>query len=282
MSHDLQEPATNQFASSWRVRVRSACWPGVRAELVAAVSRDPHRFEFRGNCHFVAFGQHGARREGETIIDGAARSTRRDFFRSLVFVPSGMKLHGWSVPEKPARWLNLYIEPTIRFVSPKVSSRLLQLEPRLHVTANTVWATGEKLAALVNRGAPHAALEAETLCSLLMLELSADGNGSRGAPPAVPPDVRNAASRLFVGPPHRAGQRTAGPKLTFNHRHCARKRVLRLEPFRHGIQDKRRPNAVALSRILVIADLSSNRAHSLKAALIFQNRRRLWPARMYS
>jgi AraC family transcriptional regulator len=164
----------DQFTSNWRARARHSCWPGLRAEHVVVVSREPHEFEFSGDCHFVAFGHHGTRREGETLIDGASRSMRREFTRSLVFVPSGMKIRGWSVPEKPSTWLNLYIDPKARFVDPEFSADLLRLEPRLHVDAPALWATGEKIATLLTRQPAQTAMEAETLCSLLMLELAAE------------------------------------------------------------------------------------------------------------
>lgn len=164
----------DQFTSNWRARARYSSWPGLRAEHVVAVSREPHEFEYSGDRHFVALGHHGIRREGETLIDGAVRSTRRDFTRSLVFVPSGMKIRGWSVPERPSTWLNLYIDPKARFVDPEFSADLLRLEPRLHVNAPAVWATGEKIASLLARQPAQTAMEAETLCSLLMLELAAE------------------------------------------------------------------------------------------------------------
>lgn len=164
----------DQFTSNWRARTRYSTWPGLRAEHVVAVSREPHEFEFIGERHFVAFGHYGARRKGETLIDGAARSTRRDFTRSLVFVPSGMKIRGWSVPERPSTWFNLYIDPKARFVDPEFSADLLRLEPRLHVNAPVAWTTGEKIASLLARHPAQTAMEAETLCSLLMLELAAE------------------------------------------------------------------------------------------------------------
>ena len=106
----------DRFTSSWQVRSRSAAWPGLRVEHVEAVGLEPHEFEFRGNCYYVAFGYDGMRADGETSIDGGVRSRRCDFARSVVFVPRGLKISGWSVPRKPSRWLNLYIDPTARFI----------------------------------------------------------------------------------------------------------------------------------------------------------------------
>lgn len=162
----------DRFTSSWQVRSRSAAWPGLRVEHVEAVSLDPHEFEFRGDCYFVAFGYDGTRADGETAIDGGVRSRRCDFARSVVFVPQGLKISGWSVPRKPSRWLNLYIDPTARFIDPGFGLHMLRLEPQLHVAAEAAWRSGEKIAALLGRQSPHSAMEAETLCSLLLLELA--------------------------------------------------------------------------------------------------------------
>lgn len=172
----------DRFTSNWQVRSRSAAWPGLRVEHVEAVGLEPHEFEFRGNCYFAAFGYDGARADGETSIDGAVRSRRSDFTRSVVFVPRGLKISGWSVPRKPARWLNLYIDPTARFIDPGFGLHMLRLEPQLHVNAEAAWRSGEKIAALLGRKSIHSALEAETLCSLLLLEL-ASGTVVAARPP---------------------------------------------------------------------------------------------------
>lgn len=172
----------DRFTSSWQVRSRSAAWPGLRVEHVEAVGLEPHEFEFRGNCYYVAFGYDGMRADGETSIDGGVRSRRCDFARSVVFVPRGLKISGWSVPRKPSRWLNLYIDPTARFIDPGFGLHMLHLEPQLHVDAEAAWRSGEKIAALLGRQSVHSAMEAETLCSLLLLEL-ASGKMVAARPP---------------------------------------------------------------------------------------------------
>src|SRR5689334_10712096 len=83
---------------------------GIRAELVQSTSRNRIELRYRGTSHLILAYEHGARRKGETFIDGASSSTLRDFARRLTFLPAGHDYFEWHQLRASARVLCVYFD----------------------------------------------------------------------------------------------------------------------------------------------------------------------------
>src|SRR5262249_20903813 len=70
-----------QISTTRFVRRRAIMGRAVAAEVVQSTSHDRIEYRFRAPSDLLVVYERGARREGETFIDGAGRSTLRDFAR---------------------------------------------------------------------------------------------------------------------------------------------------------------------------------------------------------
>jgi AraC family transcriptional regulator len=169
------------FSANWSAKTQSVAWPGIRVERVMVIGAEPYEFKLETDSHYIAIGERGSRADGETLIDGYASSTRRTLGSTIVFIPCGLTVRGWSVPQRRPRWLNIYIDPGADFAAEAAKLGHLDLRPRLHFESPAAWSTAEKLSALMGQDPEHNALYARALCSLLLLEVA-----SRGAPRPMP------------------------------------------------------------------------------------------------
>ena len=84
---------------------------GMTAQTVQATCHDRFEFRVRAPVHLLVFYEQGARREGDTFVEGLARSTLRDFSRKLTFVPAGHEYREWHAPRTLARLMYFYFDP---------------------------------------------------------------------------------------------------------------------------------------------------------------------------
>jgi AraC family transcriptional regulator len=111
----------------------------------------------------------GARREGETSIEGLAPSTLRNFNNKLTFVPAGHAYQEWHETSTPARVTYLYLDPA-RFQ--KSNDVEAQYAPRAFFEDAVVWETAAKLKSAVERGQSEDTPYSEALARVLAHELS--------------------------------------------------------------------------------------------------------------
>jgi AraC family transcriptional regulator len=84
---------------------------GMTAQTVQATSHDRLEFRVRAPVHLLVVYEQGARREGDTFVEGLPRSTLRDFSRKLTFVPAGHEYREWHEPRMLARLMYFYFDP---------------------------------------------------------------------------------------------------------------------------------------------------------------------------
>ena len=77
------------------VRRRAITGHGMTAETVQCASRARIEYRFRAPIHLLVMYEDGARRDGETFVEGLTRATLRRFARKLTFVPAGYRYHEW-------------------------------------------------------------------------------------------------------------------------------------------------------------------------------------------
>ena len=75
--------------------INRAYWPGLSAEQARISKPLDLAFRFQGHVHYLAL-HDIVRTDGETAIDGFARSVRRDLRDTLTFVPKGASVEGWT------------------------------------------------------------------------------------------------------------------------------------------------------------------------------------------
>jgi len=121
---------------------------GVVAELIETTSHDRIEYRHRSSSHMLVAYEQGARSEGETFVEGAARSTLRDFGQKLTFVPAGHEYFEWHRPRTPTRVLYLYFDPVALREGPELDASTLA-EPRLFFDNPMLWGTLVKLRALL-------------------------------------------------------------------------------------------------------------------------------------
>jgi AraC family transcriptional regulator len=81
-------------------------------ELIQAVTHDRIECRFNGPSHLLAVYERGWRHEGETFVQGAPRSTLRNFAGKLTFGPAGHEYHEWQTPRTLLRVFYFYLDAT--------------------------------------------------------------------------------------------------------------------------------------------------------------------------
>jgi AraC family transcriptional regulator len=151
------ELATEEFQStidiqpSDTVRRRSAHWRGMAVEIVQATGCERIDSHFRGNAHLLVVHERGARRDGETFVEGLTRSALRDCGRKLTFVPAGHAYQDWQVPRQPGRTIYFYFDPA-QFPAPAEGLQDEVFAPKLFFENAALWDTAMKLAAVIESG----------------------------------------------------------------------------------------------------------------------------------
>ena len=90
---------------------RTVISDGMAAEIVQLKSHGRFEFRFRAPVHLLVVHEQGARRDGETFVEGLSRSTLREFARKLTFVPAGREYREWHEPRTLARLMFVYLDP---------------------------------------------------------------------------------------------------------------------------------------------------------------------------
>ena len=86
---------TVQVSRSNILRRRAAGWTGIQVETVDVIHSAPFEYRAVSPAHMLILTERGSRSDGETMIEGAAKSTLRDFSPRLSLVPVGYRYCGW-------------------------------------------------------------------------------------------------------------------------------------------------------------------------------------------
>jgi PAS domain S-box-containing protein len=118
------------------VRRRSITSHGMTAEVVQSASPIRVEYRFREPVHLLVIYEDGARRDGETFVEGLPRTTLRRFARKLTFVPAGHRYREWHEPRAPSRLVYFYFDLRSSGSIPRQRSRLCPL-PRSCISRMT-------------------------------------------------------------------------------------------------------------------------------------------------
>ena len=149
--------------------------PGWFVESVHAPIGRRIELQFQGAVHLLAMYNEGARRDGETSIDGFAPSKIRNFAKKLTFVPAGCGYREWLETAASTRLTFLYLDPTVLR-----NGGENDYAARIHFEDPVVWETAAKLKSAIENGQAKRTLYLSALSSVLAIELSrCDDNAAR-------------------------------------------------------------------------------------------------------
>lgn len=143
--------------------------PGWFVESVHAPIGRRIELQFQGPVHLLAMYNEGARREGETSIDGLPSSKVRNFVNKLTFVPAGYAYREWHETGASTRVTFLYLDPIELQKSDDADASYV---PRLYFEDSMVWQTAAKLKNAIESGEAKTRSYLEALSNVLAHELS--------------------------------------------------------------------------------------------------------------
>ena len=148
---------------------------GVVVELVEAKSHARIEYRYRASSHLLVAYVEGARSDGETIVEGAARSTLRDFANKLTFVPAGHDYFEVHVPRTPTRVLFVTLDPAVFEAAAVVAG--VPTAARVFFANPMLWGTVMKLRGLLQD--PHRVDRGyfDALATVLVHEIAQLGRG---------------------------------------------------------------------------------------------------------
>jgi AraC family transcriptional regulator len=160
------------FSPESIVRRQSSSWRGMRADIVQLERLEPFEYRLRAPSHLLIASHRAERRDGETVVEGLPKSTRREFSQRLTFVPAGGEFFGWQEPSALARVTYFYIDPAGPLLDPELHLDEATLAPRLFFEDAALWATATKLTEEIERGAEADRFYVEALSLVLVAELA--------------------------------------------------------------------------------------------------------------
>jgi AraC family transcriptional regulator len=151
------------------------------AEIIQPTVQDRIEYRYRASSDLLVAYERGARCDGESVVEGAPRSTLRDFAHKLTFVPAGHDFFEWHRVRAPTRVVFLYIDPPQlqRVCSPHPSQ--MPTGPRVFFEDDGVWSTVLKLKRLVESPLTENCAYFEALAAVLFQELACLHSGADGA-----------------------------------------------------------------------------------------------------
>ena len=119
---------------------------GIVAESIYAPLRSRITLHYKAPVHLLVLHEDGARREGETSIEGLPPSRLRNFAGKLTFIPAEHRYHEWHETSAPVRMTFLYLDPIKLQKSTHADAPHI---PRVFFEDSILWATVLKLKSVI-------------------------------------------------------------------------------------------------------------------------------------
>jgi AraC family transcriptional regulator len=148
-----------------------ADWRGLRAVAIKLTSRQPTEFNLTEQSHLLVALEHARRYDGETMVEGLPKSTRRDLTHKLTIIPSGCAFSGWMKPLESLQATLFYIDPSLLTVDAGRGVAATEVRPRLFFDDDGIWQTVLKLKAQIGSADAGDRLYAEALGAVLAHEI---------------------------------------------------------------------------------------------------------------
>jgi len=164
---DLSD-ATVRISPMESVKRHSAGLQGLLTESIYAPAGTRIELRFEAPVHLLVMYDEGARREGETLIDGLVPSRLRNFADKLTFVPAGHAYYDWHETSTATRITFIYLDPAKLQRSGDVEATYV---PRVFFDDAVLWRTAAKLRGVIESGQAGGLLYTEALAAVLAHEL---------------------------------------------------------------------------------------------------------------
>ena len=169
MTTSGSEPAVLSPPRTLELKV--ADWRGLRAVAIKLSSRQPLEFNLIEQSHLLVALEHARRYDGETMVEGLPKSTRRDLTHKLTFIPAGCAFSGWMKPVESLQATLFYIDPSLLTVDAERGAATNDIRPRLFFDDDGIWQTVLKLKAQIGSADAGGGLYAEALGAVLAHEI---------------------------------------------------------------------------------------------------------------
>jgi AraC family transcriptional regulator len=166
----ISHPVVEIFPSDF-VRRRVIARPGMTAETVQTASRVKVEYRFQAPVHLLVMYEDGARRGGETCVEGLPRTTLRRFARKLTFVPAGCQYRELHELRTLSRLTYFYFDPAKCGFHAATDIADAPFAPRLFFEDERLWQTALALANLIEQPGPGDQLYFEALGVVIMYQL---------------------------------------------------------------------------------------------------------------
>jgi AraC family transcriptional regulator len=163
------EPAL--FSPPRTLELKVADWRGLRAVAIKLTSREPMEFNLTEQSHLLVALEHTRRYDGETLVEGLPKSTRRDLAHKLTFIPAGCAFSGWMKPLESLQATLFYIDPSLLMAEAGHGAATSDIRPRLFFDDDGIWQTVLKLKAQIGGAHAGGRLYAEALGAVLAHEI---------------------------------------------------------------------------------------------------------------
>jgi AraC family transcriptional regulator len=151
---------------------RTARWRGMAAEIVQMTGYDRVEFSFHASTHLLVAYEEASRDAGESVVDGAQRSTLHNMSRRLTLVPAGHDYSEWHRPRSLTRLIYFYLHPNRLAGCCENRPAAVSFTPRLFFDNHAIWDTAIKLKQSIEHAAnPDGTLYSEAVGLVLMHEL---------------------------------------------------------------------------------------------------------------
>ena len=127
------------------VRRYTAGGVGIRSDTIQVIRREPYEYRYKGPCHLLIMSERQERDDGETLVEGLAKSNLRVMNQKLTLVPAGYEFSGWQAPRTLSRYTYFYLDPHGIGLDPDLRFTGTELKPRLFFFDQDLWATLQKL-----------------------------------------------------------------------------------------------------------------------------------------
>lgn len=161
---------------------RAVIAEGITAEIVEAGGDERLEVSFEADVHTLIVYEEGARRQGDSIVEGIARSSLRDLARKLTLVPAGSTFREWHEPRTPAHIMFVQIDPDRLPSLAGAAATGAPLSARLLFEDAALYEVALKLKRSLE--APENRLYREALGIVLVHELIRAGRDAPGTAPA--------------------------------------------------------------------------------------------------
>jgi AraC family transcriptional regulator len=185
------EPSTDASRATVKILPHGAAtrrgveWHGMGVEFVQATRQERVEYSFRSRAHLLVAYEHGVRRDGETFVEGAPRSTLRNVAGKLTFAPSGHEYREWHEPRTPMGVMYFHFDPDKLQADSDLNMADFSLTPRMFFEDATIRSTAKKLMTAIESPSSENQLYLEALGIVLVHELQRLSLGSAHAEPLV-------------------------------------------------------------------------------------------------